>query len=439
MDNPYKGKNILVFGLGLNQGGVGAARFFAKIGANVRVTDLKTKQQLQDSLDQLKAFKNIKYTLGGHKNEDIDWADLIIKNPAIKPGDKYLYYAQKRKKPIETDMGIFFQLVKREHVIGVTGTKGKSTTASLIYEVLKILHPGGAILAGNIGRSVLDTIPFIKDETIVILEISSFQMEGLNGRKVSPKYAVITNIYPDHLNYHSNMNSYIEAKKTIAQYQKSEDYLFLNREDSNLNNPDFLKNLKAQVIFFAGHELPESFKPSLPGSHNRQNYAAALAVCKSLGTSKEDALNAMNKFEGVEFRLQKVKDWHGASIINDTAATSPNAGIYALETYPKSILIAGGMNKGMPYEVYAETVDNLAKKVYLLVGDSTDEIKKLMKKKELIAGIYDDLNLLLEDLKADVKKGDIVLFSPAATSFNLFKNEFDRGRKFNKAVEAIFK
>lgn len=420
------GWNILIFGLGVNQGGVGAARFFAKIGANVKVTDLKTGNELKTSIDQLKEFKNITYTLGEHKNEDIAWANLIIKNPAIKPENKYLLYARENNKLIETDMGIFFKLVKRQQIIGVTGTKGKSTTASLIYEALKISHLGGVILAGNIGKSVLDSLLLINKDTLVILEISSFQTDELT---ISPKYAVITNIYPDHLNYHLDMSSYIDAKKVIAKYQKQGDCLFLNSEDSNLNSPEFIKDIKAKIIFYSANDLPKIFKPTLPGNHNLSNYAAAFAVCKQLGL--KDSLNAMNKFNGADFRLQIIKNWNGITIINDSTATTPDATIEALKTYPNSILIVGGMNKGLSYESLAKTIHELAKKVYFLKGDATDLMNDT-------AQTYDNLEVLLNDARKDAKPGDTILFSPGATSFNLFQNEFDRGRQFDKAVEKIF-
>ncbi len=420
------GWNVLIFGLGVNQGGVGAAKFFAKLGANVKVTDLKTAENLKISIDQLKEFKNITYTLGEHKIEDIDWANLIIKNPAVKPGNKYLLSAKDKKKTIETDMGIFFKFVKPQQVIGVTGTKGKSTTASLIYEALKISHPGGVILAGNIGKSVLETLEFINPETWVVLEISSFQTEGL---MVSSKYAVITNIYPDHLNYHPDMTSYIDAKKTIAKYQSGEDFLFLNKEDPILNSPGFIKDLKAKIIFYSVANLPKTFKPTLPGNHNLSNNAGALAVCRQLGI--EGALDAMNNFKGAQFRLETIKIWEGITIINDSAATTPDATIQALKTYPNSILIAGGMNKKLSYTKLTSAINQYAKKVYFLKGDATDQIQKN-------APTYDNLEQILNGVKKEAKSRDVILFSPGATSFNLFQNEFDRGRRFNEAVEKIF-
>lgn len=437
MINNFKNVRVLIFGLGLNQGGVGAARFFAKKGAQVRVTDLKTKEVLKPSLEQLKEFSEIEYTLGSHRKEDIEWADLIIKNPAVKQENEFLNYAREKEKKIETDLGIFFQLVNKSQIIGVTGTKGKSTTASLIYEGVKGNNKK-AILAGNIGKSVLDCLPLVKNDTLVILEISSFQLEGLIPYKVSPKYAVVTNIYPDHLNVYSNMLEYISAKRLVAQFQTDSDFLFLNKDAAALNNPKFTGALATNIIFYSKDDLPNDFKPTLQGEHNLENYAAALAIIQKFSIPKDKALGAMRKFQGVEFRLQHIKNWNSVKIINDTTATTPDAAIKALQTFPNSILITGGMNKNMPYQNFAKAIDKLAGKVFFLKGDSTDEIKRLMKKQEKIAGTFDNLEELLTQVKSVVLPGDIILFSPGATSFNLFQNEFDRGRQFNQAVERVF-
>ncbi len=190
MDQNFKGKKILIFGLGLNQGGLGAARFFAKSGSQVRITDLKSRQQLEPSLRQLEKFRKIKYTLGKHLKKDFDWADLIIKNPKIAPSNKFLKYAFKKKRKIDTDMGILLQFVSPKQIVGVTGTKGKSTTSSLIYYALKLKFKN-VIHAGNIGTSVLDVMPKIKENTLVVLELSSFHLEAFDEKKLSPKWAVI--------------------------------------------------------------------------------------------------------------------------------------------------------------------------------------------------------------------------------------------------------
>jgi len=450
--------NILVFGLGLNEGGVGSARFFAKKGYNIRVTDLKSADILKPSLDQLNDFPDIEYTLEEHKFEDLDWADLVIKNPAVKPGNKYIEYAIKNGKRVETDMGIFFNYVKPSQIIGVTGTKGKSTTATLIHEVLK--HQGvnsahiqgvsgrhtgknDIILAGNIGKSVLDIVEHIKPETLVVLEISSFQLEAFNEVKVSPKWAVITNIYPDHLNYYKTMDEYIIAKKIVAKYQKGTDFLFIRKADRVVDNPDFLKDIKSQVIRFSLDDLPSDFQPALQGKHNLENIAAAFEVSKVFEIPEEEALKTLSNFKGVEFRMQLIKEYDGIKIYNDSAATSPEAAIAAMKTLPGSIVITGGMNKNMDYEDYAKVLGESAKEVFFLEGDVTGPIllplREVIKKGNLKThGPYSNLEKLLGDAKKVAKSGDTILFSPGATSFNLFQNEFDRGRKFNEALEKIF-
>ncbi|OGE43230.1 UDP-N-acetylmuramoylalanine--D-glutamate ligase [Candidatus Daviesbacteria bacterium RIFCSPLOWO2_01_FULL_36_8] len=446
--NSYKGINVLIFGLGLNQGGVGSAKFFATQGANVRVTDLKSEEILKPSIDLLKEFPKIEYSLGEHKNDDIDWADLIIKNPSVKSGNIYIEYAKSKGKKIETDMGIFFNLVDKSKIIGVTGTKGKSTTASLIYEAFKA---GGkkTILAGNIGKSVLDSIPLIQKDTLVVLEISSFQLEGLSSHKVSPKYAVVTNIYPDHLNYYPGMLEYISAKRLITQFQTNDDYLFLNKDDVTLNNPKFITGLSANIIFYSKSDLPgdlpagrQGFNPTLMGEHNLENMAAALKVVQIFGLDEKQILQALSDFKGVPFRMELIRTWNGVKIINDTTATTPDAAIAALKSFnEKIILICGGMNKGMDYKKLGQTIDDHAKAVYFLEGDIVDEIIENFGNQSVIKGRFNNFEELLLKLKDDLGgdlKEDIILFSPAGTSYNLFQNEFDRGRQFNKAVEKIF-
>lgn len=476
MENNFKNKKVLILGLGINQGGLGATKFFAKAGAKVKVTDLKSKEELQFSIDQLKNFPEIEYVLGEHRFEDLDWADLIIRNPALKPDNPYIKYAREKGKQVEMDMGIFLQFVKPKQIIGVTGTKGKSTTASMIYEILREIYTEQSrsaqddkkvIFAGNIGKSVLDTIPFVKPDSLIILELSSFQLSAFEEHKFSPKYAVITNIYPDHINYHGSMESYIEAKKSIAKYQTKEDSLFLKKGDEITNNPKFLQDLKGQIIYFSKSDLPEKFSPKLPGEHNLENFAAALAVTsKILGTKGVAfcAYEILENFTGVEFRLQLIYDKNGIKIYNDSAATNPEATIQALRALPNSILIVGGVNKNLPYNELTKAIEKYPKAVYFLEGSATDEILKylssvipakvlrsrgtgIQNKKKWIPhqvrddkkiNIYNDLEKILKDIKKIVKSEDTILFSPGAASFNLFQNEFDRGRKFNTAVEKIF-
>jgi UDP-N-acetylmuramoylalanine--D-glutamate ligase len=435
--NNFKDKKVLILGLGINQGGLGATKFFAESGAKVRVTDLKSIKELKPSLDELSEF-DISYTLGEHKEEDIDWAELIIRNPSVRPDNKFLKYALDKGKQVEMDLGIFLQFVDKNQLIAITGTKGKSTTSSLIYEVLKSQNEN-VILAGNIGKSVLDIIPHIDKDSLVILELSSFQLQAFIDHQFSPHIAVITNIYPDHLNYHGSMEEYIKAKKAICLYQTADDFVFLNKDNEIISSEEFKKGLKGKVIYYSLKDLPEEFKPNLLGQHNRANIAAALKVAAVFGINEEEALINLKEFSGVPFRLELIYSQDGIRIYNDTTATNPGATVKALESINSPILIVGGMDKDLDYEELAFEIDRKVKSVYFLEGDATDQIKKYLKHKNILRSIYTDLNLLLKDIQQEAKKGDTILFSPGATSYNLFQNEFDRGKKFNEAVKRIFK
>lgn len=437
MIKDFKGRKVLILGLGLNEGGVGSAKFFANAGSHVRVTDLKDEKTLKPSLEKLWGVPNIQYVLGQHRKGDIEWADLIIRNQAIKPGNEFLEYAKELGKEIETDMGIFLQFVNPKQLIGVTGTKGKSTVSSLIYEVLK--NGGKKVLfGGNIGKSVLDIVPLIESDTTVVLELSSFQLESFDEKKISPHIGIITNIFEDHLNYYESFESYVSAKKVIAKYQTPEDSLLLWKDDQVAQVSTFLSSITSTIINFSKDDLPEEFDPSLKGEHNLNNAAAAYEVGKLLKIDEGKIISALQEFKGVPFRLELIKNSNGIKIYNDTTATNPSAAIASLRALPSCILICGGQNANMDYTGFADTIDKYVKSVYFLDGDATDEIRSLLKHKNIQRGTYKSLDQLLKDVKAEAKTGDTILLSPGAKSFNMFQNEFDRGRKFNQIVERLF-
>src|SRR3989338_1731752 len=442
-------KKVLIFGLGLNQGGVGCAKFFASQGAKVKVTDLKSEDVLKPSLEQLKEIHNIEYSLEGHKNEDIEWADIIIQNPSVKPGNPYMDYAKKQGKEIETDFSIFLNFANQKKIIAVTGTKGKSTTASLIYEALKEAGKK-VVFAGNIGKSILDTIPYLKEDPWIVVEISSFQLQALKDKNFAPKVAVITNIYPDHLNWHSSMEEYIEAKKEIAKNQTRTDFLIIPCGDSGGRRAakDLTTGIKSKIITSCIGDFEEEYLNidlPLKGYAYRENYSLALTVTETLGINDKVTLKAFSAFKGGEFRMQTMGDFNGITIINDSAATNPVSIISAIEASSDKkniILIAGGMNKGLEYHEVAAAIETAKsiKLVYFLEGDASKEIAKYIRDTAIIGGkgFYNDLVNLLKEIKKEAREGDTILFSPGATSFNLFQNEFDRGRKFNEAVQKIF-
>lgn len=467
MKSLFENKKITIMGLGLHGGGVGVAKFFCRQGAKVLVTDLKTKEQLKESLLKLKNLP-IKYVLGRHKEKNFINTDLVVKNPAVPRDSYYLKIARKHNVLIETDITIFFKLCKAP-IIGITGTKGKSTVATLVYCLLKTKYLG-TLLAGNIGYSALEILSKITPTSIVVLELSSFELEDLNK---SSKIAVITSIYPDHLDRYKNLADYIQAKKIIFKYQNKKDILILNYD--NFQTRGFLSFSPSRVYFYSRVFIPKrrqinqfgcfvkdenvffdnEKKPilhniknlKLYGDHNISNILAAVSVAKILKIPLKNIKKIVSKFKGVASRQEFIKKIKGVKYFNDTTATMPEAAITALRTFsqkfPKAriILIAGGQDKNLNYEDLAQEIQKKASYLILLPGTASDKIRTCLAslgRTESIKILF--VNSMLEAVKKSseiAKKGNIVLLSPGATSFNLFKNEFDRGEQFIKFVKKL--
>ncbi len=402
--NLFKDKKVVIMGLGLHGGGVGSAKFFVKQGAKVLVTDLRSRKELEPSFKKLKSGINRdypKFVLGRHRKEDFINADLIIRNPGVPRESIYLKIAKKNNIPVKTDIDIFFDLYKGK-IIGITGTKGKSTVATLIYLLLKKKYPK-VFLAGNIGVSPLD---IISKKGIAVLELSSFELEYL---KKSPEIALITNLFPDHLNRYKSFRDYIEAKKSIFKYQGKKDILILNK------NIKFKS--KGKRYFFDG-----------------SNTSAAVAVAEIMKVPEKHIKKVISGFKGVAHRQEFIAVKKGVSYFNDTTATNPDAVILALKRFKKPVLIAGGEDKNLNYSALAKEIKKLDF-VILFPGTASDKIKKHLKGFK----IYNVKSMKQAVKKAAslARKGDIVLLSPGAASFNMFKNEFDRGNQFIQTVKGL--
>lgn len=428
----FKNKNILIVGLGTYGGGVGAAAFFARAEAHVTVTDLKTKKELAQSLKVLKKYKNIRYVLGRHRKSDFQRTDLIIKNPGVRNTSSYLMFAKKHSVPIETDISIFFQLCKNP-IIGITGTKGKSTTTHFLRSILETkyrVHTGG-----NIGISVLSILPKLKPHDLVLLELSSWQLEGMAHVRKSPHIAIITNIQEDHLNTYKNFKEYIRAKKYIYTYQKKFDWLIV---------PPELKKTTSSAL---GQRLVVSpkgpFEKKLrragfrfKGKHNSQNAAVAVAVGAIMNIPEERALKALAKVKPLFGRYETVAIKKGVAWINDTCSTAPYSTIQSINEARHPILITGGTDKSLRYQALAKTINARVKNLILLSGSATEKLKKHLSIPFFETCVMSDA---VKHAALLAKKGDRVLFSPGAASFELFKNEFDRGRKFAVCVKRLKK
>jgi UDP-N-acetylmuramoylalanine--D-glutamate ligase len=460
-----KNKRITIMGLGLNQGGVGVARFLAKAGAKILVTDLKTEEELGPSLKKLKGF-DIKYILGRHREEDFINTDMVIQNPAVPYNSKYLEIAQNQGILIETDLGLFFQFCPSKNIIAVAGTKGKSTVSQLIYHIFKEAQKD-TILAGNIGISVLDILEKINPRTWVILEISTWQMEGTKDRKFKPHTAVLTNILPDHLDRYPNFGEYVQAEKLIFKYQQSNDNLVVNFDNKETHRAKRETNsrvywfsakekmesgcyLENDELFFQSREYKIPFAKisdlPLPGSHNLENILAASTVGFIHNIPGEIILKALKIFSGIPYRLEFIGEFKGIKFYNDTCATTPEATLAALESFPKQpiILFLGGKDKKLNYGNFGIAIgkNKNIKRIILLQHPAYDASLKILSalKKHLdsekiiqISNLKVGVEIALQQAKAN----DLILLSPAAASFGMFKNEFDRGDQFNKIVKNL--
>lgn len=448
-------------GLGLHGGGLAVAKFLARRGALVTVTDLKNSKELAPALKKLQGLK-IRYVLGRHELKDFIQADLVIKNPGVHGQNKFLEAAQKHHVPIETDLSLFFQLCPSNFIIGITGTKGKSTTTSLVYQIIKAFRQS-AILGGNIRISPLDYLDKIKKNTPVVLELSSWQLEGLGESKVSPRFALVTNVLADHLNTYAGMGAYSRAKSLIFKFQKPGDFTVLNA-DNDLTRA-MAKQVKAKLFWYSLKKLKPGqngaylqngwliFKQGrkaekvlaakeikIKGRHNISNVLAAITLSKIFGAPAKLIRSEIKKFKGIEGRLELVKEVNGIKYFNDTTATTPDAVIAALNTFDqKVVLLAGGTDKELDFKDLAPVIKTKTKALILFEGTATDKLLK-----SLAQAGYTDKILTVKSMpqafalaQKILKRKDIFLLSPAAASFGLFKNEFDRGGQFNQQVNKI--
>ena len=437
LKNKFCGKRILVVGLGLQGGGVGVAKFFAHLGAVVTVTDKKNEKQLKESINKLSGLA-IDFRLGRHNLYDFLKADFIFKGPSVPWDLPEIIAAQKKGIPVEMELSFFAKNCPAK-IIGVTGTRGKSTTANLVYFLLK--KSGYSVyLAGNFPKiSTINLLKKISEDDWVVLELSSWALSGFHWEKISPHIAIFTNFYPDHLNYYKNLDDYFYDKAAIFLYQRKDDYLIANQALKSLIEK---YRISSRIIYFTKEDFPKKNLNYLFGDHNLENASSVLPVAKILNIDEKKAIEIIKNFSGLPFRLQKIREKNGIVFINDSASTTPIATIKAIDTYisKKIVLILGGNSKNLPYGDLVEKLRNV-EKIVLLEGSFTKEILPILKEKykKKLAGPFNSLRAAVKKAYHEALnfKEVIVLFSPAATSFSMFNNEFHRGEQFNYEVERL--
>ncbi|MGB8646437.1 MAG: UDP-N-acetylmuramoyl-L-alanine--D-glutamate ligase [Anaerolineae bacterium] len=459
------GKRVLVMGLGLHGGGLGVTRWLLKQGAQVTVTDLKKPVELAPTVAALQG-ERVEFVLGEHRESDFTAADLIVRNPGVPRESRYLALARARDVPIRMEMGLFFERLPSgtDQVIGITGTKGKTTTTLMVGAILKKANPK-TVVAGNLRVSALELLDRIDAETPVVLELSSFQLEEFDELASSPRIAAVTNIYPDHLNRYRGMEDYAAAKANIFRHQGLTDYCVLNFDNSILTR--MRPGIPSRVVWFSRnralndgaflegstliwnahgtrHSILNVADLGVLGAHNVENALAATAVASVWGASPEAIATALKEFKGAPHRLEIVRELDGVTYINDTTATAPTAAINALRALTgragKVWLLAGGSDKGLDYADMARAVIEACAGVILLQGSATGKLEQAIDAAgghTLIAGIYDEFSAAIRYAQLQARPGDIVLLSPGAASFGMFVNEFERGDQFRSIVQGL--
>ncbi len=429
----FRGKKITVMGLGMLGRGVGDVEFLARCGAEVLVTDKKREGELAESIERLQEFPDVTFHLGGHKIEDFQHCDMVLKAAGVPLDSPEIAAARAANIPVYMSTALFAKYAAEAGaiVVGITGTRGKSTVTHMIHHGLE--HVGKrSHLGGNVrGKSTLAMLPEIEKGDYCVLELDSWQLQGFGDLKISPHVAVFTNLMTDHLNYYPDMETYFADKAAIFRYQKAGDALVVGgaiEERIVADHPPVVPTVPPAI--------PKEWKLLVLGEHNRENAALAAGALFALGLSQGEVSAALGSFDGLEGRLQLVREIDGVMICNDNNATTPEATIAAIATLAddgkKVILIVGGADKSLALEDLARTINEHVAATVTLSGTGTQKLVPL-----LTAPCVPEESLRSAFLHAMqlAKSGDIILFSPAFASFGMFRNEYDRNDQFLKIVK----
>ncbi|MFH1370428.1 MAG: UDP-N-acetylmuramoyl-L-alanine--D-glutamate ligase [Planctomycetota bacterium] len=437
--NFIAGKTVLVMGLGRFGGGVDVVKFACENGAKVIVTDLAKREELAESIKPLEGLE-VEYCLGSHDPADFQKADIVVVNPAVPLDNKFVQIARKAGKRVTSQIELFFELCPAT-IIGITGANGKSTTASLTVHLLRSRFDKKVWLSGNIGNEPFLTIlDRIKRDDLIVLEISSFQIEQLAQSKLAPAVAVLTNLTPNHLDRYGTFERYCEAKEPLFQYQKLDEnhpaISIFNGEDEVGGR--WFEKYDSQAgrvcLKFSADDVPANMRAvfALPGRANLSNLAAAIAVARHFGVTDEQIISCLPGFKALPHRLQLVAEDRGVRWYNDSKATTPNSTIVALEAFDGPIIIAGGYDKHIPFDELGRKIAQKAKAA-ILIGQTAQAIAKAIQtqpESRTEVKFAKTLGQAVELAKALAARGDVVVLSPACSSYDMFENYQQRGQQF---------
>jgi len=478
------GMRVLVMGLGRFGGGIGVTRWLVEQGADVTVTDLADETTLADSLRQLDGLP-VSYRLGQHNERDLDGTQLLVVSPAVdKARSAFFQTAILSGIPWTSENNLFFERC-RGQIIGVTGSVGKSTTTAMIGEVLRAhfseqRDPPKVFVGGNIGRSLLQDLPQIGPRDIVVLELSSFQLEDLAAIRIGPHHAVLTNIRPNHLDRHGTMAAYVDAKMNIVRFLREPGSITFNADDEELAralgrvrplSPDgglwcpvsehdsrapvrlegeaivACRNMPGLTAGCAVAGSPGVYEPvirtadlGVPGRHNVRNAMLAVGVGLLYGAGNDAMARALRAFRGLPHRLEFVAEVGGVRYYNDSKSTTPDSAIMAVEAFEAPVvLIAGGYDKGVSFDALGQAAARRCRAV-VCVGNTRQAIADAVRRSAAACAPEVRLAEGFDEAVAVARRlahpGDVVLLSPACASYDLFANYEERGERFRTIVRA---
>lgn len=439
----FENNNIVI--LGMARSGYEVAKYLAKRHNKITINDLNTNQN-EEHIKELEKL-GVKIVLGSHPddliNKDVNY---LIKNPGVPIDHKYVLKAKELGIEVLNEVEVSARLMRKDvHLIGITGTNGKTTTTTIIYEILKEKFKDKVHLTGNMGYPLISFLDKFKKDDFIVMETSSQQLENLD--KFTPEVAVLTNVSEAHLEFFKTYDHYKELKKRIFKNHTKDNLAIINRTDEESlkltkdiksnkvyfsDSKDDLCYIEKENIYYKGKKIIDTKEIILKGMHNYQNIMAAIIVAKHYGVEDEIINKVVKKFKGVEHRLEFVKELDGKKYYNDSKATNLVSTQIALKSFDKDILlILGGYERGQDFKELISYLDNV--KVILAIGENRERVKKELSNYNVI--VKETLKEAMKNIKDyDV---DIVLLSPAAASWDQYKKFEDRGEEFKNIVNSL--
>lgn len=434
----FKDKKVTVMRIGLIGRGIGDTAYMAEAGAQITVVDAAPKEVMQPAVDALASFSNITFKFGPYNFDDFKDADFVLVGAGAPLDEPVLVACREAGVPLKQSAALFAEL-SQIPIVGITGTRGKSTVTHMIHHVLTSTFEGDILLGGNVrGLSNLQLLKQVQEDSIAVMELDSWQLQGFGWAKRSPHIAVFTNFMPDHMNYyHGDMDAYFADKANVFRYQQEHDVLITTPDVFEWSKKLPAATLGQEVVLADSSIIPDDALLAMPGEHNRLNAALAYEALKALGLSEEEIFAGLASFPGVEGRLQYLGEYNDIKIYNDNNSTTPQATVMGLRAVGNSddknvILIAGGAYKEIDPAVLIEEIPEYCKTVVLLPGTGTDKIKDMIEA-TVVTSMKEAVALAL----AAGAPGDVLLFSPGFASFGMYKNEYERNDEFVSLIKQL--